>query len=118
MICRYTILMNWITCFIFTTLVIFLTELTSNLATTATFLPIVAAIALQFDFNPLLLTASVALAASCAFMLPVATPPNAIVFGSELISVPQMMKAGILINLIAIILVSLAGIYLIPAFLI
>jgi sodium-dependent dicarboxylate transporter 2/3/5 len=104
--------------FIFTALVIFLTELTSNLATTATFLPIVAAIALQFDFNPLLLTASVALAASCAFMLPVATPPNAIVFGSELISVPQMMKAGILINLIAIILVSLAGIYLIPAFLI
>ena len=104
--------------FIFTTLVIFLTELTSNLATTATFLPIVAAIALQFDFNPLLLTASVALAASCAFMLPVATPPNAIVFGSELISVPQMMKAGILINLIAIILVSLVGIYLIPAFLI
>ena len=62
-------------------LIIFLTELTSNMATTATFL-IVAAIAIQSNFEPLLVTAAVALAASCAFMLPVATPPNAIVFGS------------------------------------
>ena len=103
---------------LFTTLIIFLTELTSNLATTATFLPIVAIIATQFGFNPLLLTASIAIAASCAFMLPVATPPNAIVFGSELIKVPQMMRAGIAINFIAIIIVSLAGIYLVPYFLI
>ena len=103
---------------IFTTLIIFLTELTSNLATTATFLPIVAVIATQFGFNPLLLTASIAIAASCAFMLPVATPPNAIVFGSELIKVPQMMRAGIAINIIAIVIVSLAGIYLVPLFLI
>ena len=103
---------------IFSALIIFLTELTSNLATTATFLPIVAVIATQFGFNPLLLTASIAIAASCAFMLPVATPPNAIVFGSELIKVPQMMRAGIAINIIAIVIVSLAGIYLVPAFLI
>ena len=103
---------------IFTTLIVFLTELTSNLATTATFLPIVAVIATQFGFNPLLLTASIAIAASCAFMLPVATPPNAIVFGSELIKVPQMMRAGIAINIIAIVIVSLAGIYLVPLFLI
>ena len=103
---------------IFTALIIFLTELTSNLATTATFLPIVAVIATQFGFNPLLLTASIAIAASCAFMLPVATPPNAIVFGSELIKVPQMMRAGIALNIIAIVIVSLAGIYLVPAFLI
>ena len=103
---------------LFTTLIIFLTELTSNLATTATFLPIVAIIATQFGFNPLLLTASIAIAASCAFMLPVATPPNAIVFGSELIKVPQMMRAGIAINFIAIIIVSLVGIYLVPYFLI
>jgi sodium-dependent dicarboxylate transporter 2/3/5 len=66
----------------------------------------------------MLLTASIAIAASCAFMLPVATPPNAIVFGSELIKVPQMMKAGLVINLIAIVIVSLAGIYLVPKFLI
>ena len=103
---------------LFTALIIFLTELTSNLATTATFLPIVAVIATQFGFNPLLLTASIAIAASCAFMLPVATPPNAIVFGSELIKVPQMMRAGIAINIIAILIVSLAGIYLVPKFLI
>ena len=101
----------------FTTLIIFLTELTSNLATTATFLPIVAIIATQFGFDPLLLTASIAIAASCAFMLPVATPPNAIVFGSELIKVPQMMRAGIVINLIAIVVVTLAGLYLVPLFL-
>jgi sodium-dependent dicarboxylate transporter 2/3/5 len=104
--------------FMFTALIIFLTELTSNLATTATFLPIVAIIATQFGFDPMLLTASIAIAASCAFMLPVATPPNAIVFGSELIKVPQMMKAGLVINLIAIVIVSLAGIYLVPKFLI
>ena len=91
--------------FMFTTLIIFLTELTSNLATTATFLPIVAIIATQFGFDPILLTASIAIAASCAFMLPVATPPNAIVFGSELIKVPQMMRAGIVLNLISIVIV-------------
>ena len=104
--------------FMFTALIIFLTELTSNLSSTATFLPIVAIIAIQSGFDPILLTASIAIAASCAFMLPVATPPNAIVFGSELIKVPQMMKAGIVINLIAIVIVSLAGIYLVPKFLI
>ena len=103
--------------FLFSTLIIFLTELTSNLATTATFLPIVAIIATQFGFNPMLLTASIAIAASCAFMLPVATPPNAIVFGSELIKVPQMVRAGIALNLIAIVVVSLASIYLVPKFL-
>ena len=103
--------------FMFTTLIIFLTELTSNLATTATFLPIVAIIATQFGFDPILLTASIAIAASCAFMLPVATPPNAIVFGSELIKVPQMMRAGIVLNVISIVIVSLASIYLVPKFL-
>ena len=103
--------------FMFTSLIIFLTELTSNLATTATFLPIVAIIATQFGFDPILLTASIAIAASCAFMLPVATPPNAIVFGSELIKVPQMMRAGIVVNVISIVIVSLASIYLVPKFL-
>ena len=99
------------------TMIIFLTELTSNMATTATFLPVVAALALQSNFEPLLVTAAVAIAASCAFMLPVATPPNAIVFGSGLIKVPQMAKAGFLLNIIGIILVSLAAIVLVPAFL-
>tara|TARA_Y100000590_G_scaffold78039_2_gene86703 strand:+ start:23842 stop:25329 length:1488 start_codon:yes stop_codon:yes gene_type:complete len=99
------------------TMIIFLTELTSNMATTATFLPVVAAIAFQSNFDPLLVTAAVAIAASCAFMLPVATPPNAIVFGSGLIKVPQMARAGFLLNIIGIILVSLVAIFLVPAFL-
>ena len=99
------------------TMIIFLTELTSNMATTATFLPVVAAIALQSDFNPLLVTAAVALAASCAFMLPVATPPNAIVFGSGLIKVPQMARAGFLINVLGIMVVSFVAAVSVPYFL-
>ena len=100
------------------TMIIFLTELTSNMATTATFLPVVAAIAIQSDFNPLLVTAAVALAASCAFMLPVATPPNAIVFGSGLIRVPQMARAGFLINVLGILVVSFVAAVSVPYFLI
>jgi len=99
------------------TMILFLTELTSNLATTATFLPVVAAIAIQSDFNPILLTAAVGLAASCAFMLPVATPPNAIVFGSGLIRVPQMARAGFLINILGIIIVSIVAVVSVPYFL-
>ncbi len=98
-------------------LIIFLTELTSNMATTATFMPVVAAIAIQSNFDPLLVTAAVAIAASCAFMLPVATPPNAIVFGSGLIKVPQMARAGFLLNLIGVLLVSLVAVFLVPFFL-
>ena len=98
-------------------LIIFLTELTSNMATTATFLPVVAAIAIQSDFDPILVTAAVALAASCAFMLPVATPPNAIVFGSGLIRVPQMARAGFLINVLGIIIVSFVAVVSVPYFL-
>ena len=99
------------------TMIIFLTELTSNMATTATFLPVVAAIAIQSNFNPLLVTAAVALAASCAFMLPVATPPNAIVFGSGLIRVPQMARAGFLINILGILVVSFVAAVSVPYFL-
>ena len=99
------------------TMIIFLTELTSNMATTATFLPVVAAIAVQSNFDPLLVTAAVALAASCAFMLPVATPPNAIVFGSGLIKVPQMARAGFLINVLGIIVVSFVAAVSVPYFL-
>jgi len=99
------------------TMIIFLTELTSNMATTATFLPVVAAIAIQSNFDPLLVTAAVALAASCAFMLPVATPPNAIVFGSGLIRVPQMARAGFLINVLGILVVSFVAAVSVPYFL-
>jgi solute carrier family 13 (sodium-dependent dicarboxylate transporter), member 2/3/5 len=88
--------------------VIFLTELTSNTATAAAFLPIVAALAVGLGADPLALAVPAALAASCAFMLPVATPPNAIVFGSGRVSLPQMARAGIWINLLMIGLVTFA----------
>jgi len=97
-----------------TTLVIFLTELTSNLATTATFLPIVAAVGIDAGLSPLLLAVPVALAASCAFMLPIATPPNAICYGSGLVSLQQMARAGFLLNLVAIVLLSLIAVFWVP----
>jgi len=89
-----------------TTLVIFLTELTSNTATTATLLPILAALAPGLGVHPYLLVVPAALAASCAFMMPVATPPNAIVFGSGMVTLPQMCRAGLWLNLIGILLVT------------
>jgi sodium-dependent dicarboxylate transporter 2/3/5 len=98
-------------------LIVFLTELTSNLATTSVFLPVIASMAIGLGENPLILTAAITLAASCAFMLPVATPPNLIVYGSNLFNINQMMKAGLALNLIGIILVPIIAIKLVPYFL-
>jgi sodium-dependent dicarboxylate transporter 2/3/5 len=95
-------------------LVIFLTELTSNLATTATLLPVLAALAIELGVSPVTLTVPVALAASCAFMLPVATPPNAIVFGSGRLTIPQMAKAGLVMNIVGVVLLSLVALFLAP----
>jgi sodium-dependent dicarboxylate transporter 2/3/5 len=97
-----------------TALVIFLTELTSNLATTATFLPVVASVALELGVSPLLLCIPITLAASCAFMLPVATAPNAIVFASGLIKIPQMVKAGLILNICGLIILSVISVCLAP----
>ncbi len=97
-----------------TALVIFLTELTSNLATIATFLPVMAALAVALDQDVLLLAVPVALAASCAFMLPIATPPNAIAFSSNMVTIPNMARAGFLLNLIAIALLFVVAITLVP----
>jgi sodium-dependent dicarboxylate transporter 2/3/5 len=82
--------------------ILMLTELTSNTATAATFLPIAASIALSLGESPLLFLIPTALAANCSYMLPVGTPPNAIVFGSGLITLPQMAKAGMLLNLLLV----------------
>lgn len=87
-------------------LIIFLTELTSNTATTATFLPIVASAAVGMGIDPRLLAIPVAVGASAAFMLPVATPPNAIVFASGEIKISEMAKAGLALNLYSIVLVT------------
>ena len=95
-------------------LVVFLTELTSNLATTATFLPVIAAIAAQSGIEPLILCVPVTLAASCAFMLPVATPPNAIVFSSGVLTIPEMMRAGFVMNLVALVVLTLLATLAVP----
>ena len=89
------------------TLVIFLTELTSNLATTATMLPILAGLGPVVGVDPFLLIIPATLAASCAFMLPVATPPNAIVFGSEQLSISHMARAGLALNVMGVLLITL-----------
>ena len=87
--------------------ILFLTELTSNTATAATFLPVVASIALGMGQNPLLLTVPAALAASCAFMLPVGTPPNAVVFASGMVELSQMAKVGLWVNLVFVVLIPI-----------
>lgn len=86
--------------------IIFLTELTSNTATAAALIPILAAIAPGIGIPPLTLAASAALAASCAFMLPVATPPNAVVFGSGLVGMAEMSRAGLWLNWTGIVLIT------------
>jgi len=96
------------------TLVIFLTELTSNLATAATLLPVVGAIAFQVGVPPIVLTVPITIAASCAFMLPVATPPNAIVFATGAISIPDMIKAGFVLNILGIVMVTLISLFVAP----
>lgn len=96
----------------------FVTELTSNVATTSIMLPILGgAVAPALGVNPLMLMIPATISASCAFMLPVATPPNAIVFGGGHITVPQMARAGLLINLTGVILVTLITYFLaVPVF--
>ena len=86
--------------FIVIALVIALTELTSNLTTTITFIPIIAGIGINIGVNPMLLIVPLTIAASCAFMLPVATPPNSIVYASGYIPISRMVRAGIFLNVI------------------
>ncbi|WP_101650935.1 SLC13 family permease [Brevibacterium ihuae] len=87
--------------------ILMLTEITSNTATAATFLPVVGGVAIGLQVDPLLLTIPVALAATCAFMLPVATPPNAVAYGSGYVTISQMVKGGVLLNLVGVVLITL-----------
>jgi len=93
---------------------IFLSEVTSNTAQVATMIPLLAAMAAGLGVDPLLLIVSCTLAASCAFMLPVGTPPNAIVFGTGLVTIPQMCKAGFWLNLIGIVIITLLSALFLP----
>ena len=94
----------------------FITEMSSNMATTAMLLPIMIPLSEVIGVHPYLLLASTTLAASCAFMLPVATPPNAVVFGSKLLTIRDMVKAGFLINVISIIIILIVVNYGLPLF--
>lgn len=92
----------------------FLTEITSNLATTAMILPVLAPLAAAMGVHPYTFMISATLAASCAFMLPVATPPNAVVFGSGYVNMSDMIRAGLGLNLFSILLITLWVYYLMP----
>jgi solute carrier family 13 (sodium-dependent dicarboxylate transporter), member 2/3/5 len=89
--------------------ILILTEMTSNTATAATFLPVASGVAMGTGVDPLVLAAPVALAATCAFMLPVATPPNAIAYGSGYVTIGQMIKGGFLLNVIGVVIITIAS---------
>ncbi len=92
----------------------FLTEITSNLATVSMILPILATLSISLGIHPFVIMVSATISASCAFMLPVATPPNAVVFGSGYLRIKDMVKTGIIMNLISILLVSLYVYFIAP----
>lgn len=92
-----------------TATVVMLTELVSNTAVVAALLPVLAGIAAGTGMDPVVLSAAVAMAASCAFMLPAATPPNALIFASGHVRVADMIRAGLVMNLLAVVLVALAA---------
>jgi sodium-dependent dicarboxylate transporter 2/3/5 len=93
-----------ILCFITT---LFITEVMSNLALITIFLPVLAGIAMNFEQNPLLFVIGATLASSCAFMLPMATPPNAIVFASGYIRISQMVRVGVVMNIVSILFITI-----------
>ncbi len=95
-------------------LTVMLTEITSNTATATMLMPILSSMAVAMMIHPYALMVSAALAASFAFMLPVATPPNAVVFGSSFITIPQMAKAGIWMNLISVFIITIMTFILLP----
>lgn len=92
----------------------FLTEITSNLATTAMLLPVLVSLASAIGIHPYLLLVGATVAASCAFMLPVATPPNAVVFGSGYLKIEDMVRKGFWMNIISIILLTLVVYFILP----
>ena len=94
---------------------LFLTEVMSNLALTVVMVPVVAQIALSWDMNPLLLVVPVTMASSCAFMLPMATPPNAIVFGSGRLRMSTMVRVGVVLNLVAAAMAWLWACWVLPS---
>lgn len=104
----------WLMLLIIIAFVNYLTEVTQNMATCTLMIPVLAALATAIDVHPLGLMTGMTIAASCAFMMPIATAPNAIVFGSGNIQMKDMVKAGFLLNLISIVLITLFVYFLLP----
>jgi sodium-dependent dicarboxylate transporter 2/3/5 len=98
----------------FVVMSLFLTEVMSNLALTVVMVPVVAQVALNWEMDPLLLVVPVTMASSCAFMLPMATPPNAIVFGSGRLRMSDMVKVGLVLNVVAAFLTWMWSIWVLP----
>jgi sodium-dependent dicarboxylate transporter 2/3/5 len=107
----------WMMIAAFAFVALMLTEVMSNLALTVVMVPVVAQVALQLGLNPLSLAVPVALASSCAFMLPMATPPNAIIFGSNQIRMGQMARVGFVLNMLAAILAVAWSAFVLPEWL-
>ena len=103
----------WVVLPILCLVVTFITEVTSNTATTTLLMPILAAAGLAAGIDPAILMVPAAMSASCAFMLPVATAPNAVVFGSEKLTVQTMARKGFVLNLIGVVVISLSALWLI-----
>ena len=102
---------------LFAGVALLLTEVMSNLALTVVMVPIVGQIALAWGVNPMLLVIPVTIASSCAFMLPMATPPNAIIFGSQRITMKEMASVGLVLNVIAALLAWVWGVWILPEWL-
>ncbi|MEU1900282.1 SLC13 family permease [Nocardiopsis dassonvillei] len=103
-----------LTIVIATALVLFLTEITSNAATATMILPVMAALAVSLNIHPYALMVPCAMAANCAFMLPVGTPPNAIMFGTGRVTIMEMVRSGFWLNVIALALVVAGTLFLLP----
>lgn len=107
----------WLIVLITTAIVLFLTELMSNVALITIFIPVIIGIAQGLGINPLLLVVPATIASSCAFMMPISTPPNAIVFSSGHIKIKDMMRAGLLLNIVSIAVLVLLSLFLVkPVF--
>jgi sodium-dependent dicarboxylate transporter 2/3/5 len=113
-ISQYQNIPLWMLLLMLTAIALFLTEVMSNVALTTIAIPMVLSIAKGLEIDPLLLAIPVAMATSCAFMMPISTPPNAIVFSSGYITMKQMVRAGFLLNIFAIIILVASGYLLAP----
>jgi sodium-dependent dicarboxylate transporter 2/3/5 len=103
----------WLLLLLLTAFMLFMTEVMSNVALVVIFVPVVLGIADSLEVNPLYLAIPVTLASSCAFMMPISTPPNAVVFSSGYIRMADMVKAGIFLNIISILVLLLVGLTLV-----